>query len=420
VLGLFLTVTEGLLLYWLFRAENSVERAFIGLVMVLILLGLLYAVLLIKRAEAGTPPATMTVKPPQGEVSEREVRAPAPETMIGPDRSYLINRPPKGWTIRELTTSEWIRAGLGVRAAATAHASASPIAQARQILVLEREKPTSIIPIPGRTTIDGRKMPSALEILVSTQLSIIPIERAQPPLFIERSLDHNFPLLIGQILSTGALTARLLTSGTDPDTGRRNWAAELYQKINSCIINGQDGRDGTSAINVFGIQGEVRDYMLVIKYVAISEDTASEQDVGTLNTLVASFRPVKPTNVEEAKREIADQADKNFKESLVNNAQSIFTAELRILALRLKDADLNNPETLARTMTLFKLFQLSAKELGLQSDELNSLWEALHRAETGDAIDFKTRVAHVIQAMTEEKQSEDPKLSAQPLLAGSA
>jgi hypothetical protein len=408
LLGLFLLVTEGLLGSWLFRAENSVERGFSGLLMTLILGGLLYAVIRMSRKEIDTLAShqgVTTVKPPEGEVTEKEIASPAPETIPGPDRSYLIDLPPEGWRIRELAVSDWISEAFGIKDPATKQ-KLFPSDQSRDILIFEREKQTSIIPIPGRTTIDGRKTPTALEVLVPTQLTILPVERAQPPLFVERSLEHNFLVLVGQMLSSGVLTARQAESGLIRHSGRRYFAVELQQKIEDAIVNGKEGQGVFITINFMGIQGELRDHMLMIKYVTMPGNPELERDLQTLQTLVASFRPVKIVNAEGIRREIAARADENFNKLLTMRGKEMFKTELSILALRLQGTNLDDSEARLRTIKLLKPFELFAREIDFHDEEFDALWEALHRAEVGDATDFKAELTKLIQAAVSEEKEE--------------
>lgn len=410
LLGLFLLVVEGLLGYWLFRAESAVERGFTGLVMVLILFGLLYAVIRMKQDEGGTfvsPPGAATlVKPPEGEVTEREISSPAPEAIPAPDRSYLINLPPQGWRVRDLTYADWITEALGIKDASTKEKLFPSVDQSRDILIIEREKQTSIIPIPGRTTVDGQKLPTALETTVATQLSILPMERAQPPMFIERSLEHNFLAFVGQILNIGLLTVRRSASGLIPSSGRRYMTVELSQKIEDATVNGKEGQDAVVTLSVIGIQGELRDHMLMMRYSTVAGDLEVESDLRTLQNLVASFRPLKVVNTEEKRREIAALADKKFEEFLAENGEEIFWTEIGLLCLRLQGINVDDPETRLRTMKLLKPFEVLARETNLHDEALDTFWEALHRAETGDATDFKAQLTKLIKEAISERQED--------------
>jgi hypothetical protein len=421
VFGVLLTVTEGLLGYWLYRAEGGIERGFAGLLMALVLFGVLFAVILIKREDsralASRPGEATSIKPPEGQATETQIATPSSGTMPGPDRSYLINLPPEGWRERELTLSAWLSEGLGVEDPATKERLFPSAGQSPEILIFERQQQTSIIPIPGRTMIDGRKFPTALETFVPTQLSIIPSERAQPPLFVERPLEHNFLTFVGQILNVGVITATNLEFGTIHGSGRRYLAADLKQKIQDAIVNGKESQDVVVTIRVIGIEGELRDHLLIMKYTTVPGDPEAERNLQTLQDLVASFGPLKAVNVEEKRRQIAALANENFKKLLTEKGEDIFMTEFGFLLLRLQGVSLEDPGMRVHVMKLLKPFETFAGEINLHNEEVDSFWEALHRAETGDATDFKAKLNQLIEVAArreEEKQEKEIALPPPP------
>jgi hypothetical protein len=281
--------------------------------------------------------------------------------------------------------------------------------QSPDILIFEREQQTSIIPIPGRTTIDGRKFPTALETLVPTQLSIIPFERAQPPLYVERPLEHNFLTFVGQILMGGVITATHLESGPIRGSGRRYLASELKQKVQDAIVNGKESKDVVVTIRVIGIEGELRDHLLMMRYTTVLGDPEAERDLQTLRDLVASFAPLKAVNVEEKRRQIAALANENFKKLLTEKGEEIFMTEFGLLLLRLQGVSLEDPEVRVQVMKSLKPFETFAREINLHNEEVDSFWEALHRAQTGDPTDFKAKLDELIQAAAHEQEEKQAK-----------
>jgi len=409
--GLSLLVVEGLLGYWLFRAQGAGERSFTGLVMLLIFFALVYAV--IRMTQVPPPQAETLLKPPEGEATETEIASPAPETIPAPDRSYLINLPPEGWRVRELSSTDWYSEGMGIKDSAAKDWLLGSADQRREILVFEREKQISIIPIPGQTIIDGRKFPTALEVETPTQLAIIPIERAQPPLFVERPLEHNFLKFVGQILNSGVMTVRMSESGFIASTGRRYMTVELRQEIKNAIVNGREGQDVVTTVSVIGIQGELGDHLLITKYTTVPGDPNVERDLQTLKTLATSFRPLRIINVEEKRREIAALADKKFKELMAEKGELAFGTEFVFLLLRLQGVNLDDPETRLHAMKLLKPFEVFARAINLQDEEFEALWKALHQAEAGNATDFKANLTELIKdaiSETEKKQAEQAAL----------
>lgn len=402
LIGLSLLVVEGLLGYWLFRAESPLERGFTGLVMLLIFFGLIYAVIQIRKISHSEPQSL--VKPPEGEATAIEIATPTQESIPAPDRSYLIDLPPNDWTVRELSSAEWIAEGMGIKDLAAKEELLGSAEQRRDILVFEDRKHASIIPIPGQTLIDGRRSPSALEISAPTQLAILPIERAQPPLFVERPLEHNFLTLVGQITSAGLLHARQLEKGVIAKTGRRFMAVDLRQEIKNAIVNGKENQDVVITISVVGIEGELGDHLLIMKGYSIPGDRDTKENLRTLQGLITSFRPLKIVNAEEKKREISALADEKFNELVAENGEDLFYTELYIVLLRVKNVNLDDPEKRIHAIRLLKPFEIFAQEIKLQDEFLEQMWEALPRAEAGDAVDFKKLVAEMLEDMEEEEQ----------------
>src|SRR5258708_1964671 len=400
-----LLVLEGLLGYWLHRAETGLERGFAGLLMTIIQLGVLYAVINTKR-----PKAAMSIKPPENkEATKTEIAAPSPDLVPGPDGSYLIKRPPKGWRVQVLTFSDWVSGNLDIRDPATKQRLDPAAGQSRDTLTCARAQHTSTIHDPGRTAINGRKFPSALETLIRPQLAVIPLERAQPPLFVERSLEENFLKVIGEFLNV-AMTATHLELGLIQANGRRYVASELQQKIQDATVNGVEGRDAVVSVNAIGIQGDVRDYLLITRYAAVKEDPDADRNLGTLRDLVASFRPVETLDAAERRSESTTRANNNFQKVLTEKGQDIFWAELGVLLLRLQGVSLENAENRNWVMKRLRPFEILARETGLRDERLDPLWKALHCAETGDATSLKTMLIEMTQAAAgQEEDEEEPR-----------
>lgn len=419
LIGLLLLVSEGLLASWFFRAGTGVERGIAGLSMTVILFGVLYAIVRIKQDDlsASHPGGPMSIKPPDKEVTEQEIAAPSPDVISGPDRSYLIKLPPQGWRVRELTLSEWMGEASGITDPATREKLFPSEGESREILVLEREEQTSIVPFPGRTLINGRKLPSALETLVPTQLSIVSMERAQPPIFLERSMEHNFLTFLANILPASAMNVTRLRPGVNA-SGRRYLSCELQQKVQDAIVNDKEGQNVVVTTTVIGMQGELRDHLLIMKYATGSADAEVERNYQVLQDLVASFAPLKVANVEEARKEIAALADQHFQQVMSQNGQEIFVTEFRILLLRLQGVSLDDPEIRARTMKLLQPFEAFASETNLQDERLDALWKSLPVAQTGNATDFKAVLGGLISQAAASEREEQANAPALPAAAG--
>src|SRR2546428_746001 len=101
LLGLFLLIVEGLLGYWLHKAQDEGERIVAGVLMTLLLCGVLYVVVVVARLELGSKQRmpsgpSKDVKGIQ-EASKKEIDSPPPESISSPDGSYIIDKPPEDW-----------------------------------------------------------------------------------------------------------------------------------------------------------------------------------------------------------------------------------------------------------------------------------------------------------------------------------
>jgi hypothetical protein len=285
LLSVFLALTPVLLAPFLFRAESAYERVFIGLVMLAMLVGFLYVV--IRLAQPTATPIELPLKQAtMAEISATvEETDRSPDTMAGPDRSYLINSVPEGWQCRELTAIDFKAEALGIQDPAAKQklfSTARPADQTRDILVIEHRKQISIIPIPGRTMVDGRKIPTALETVARIQLAIIPVERAQPPWFVERSMEHNFLMVVGQTLSSGAATVRRAYSGRMPGSDRRFMILEMQQEIKDCIVDDKECHEIVIDVTALSVEGELRDHVLIARYVTVPGAPELEHTFQTL------------------------------------------------------------------------------------------------------------------------------------------
>lgn len=361
---------------------------------------------------AGRDINQIIVNLPEKEATEKEIVSPESEKIAGPDGSYIIDEPPKEWVVGELTISEWINEGLRITDPSINENLFGAYSQAREIISIKSKRELSIIPIPGKTLIDGRKSLTALEIAILTRLSIIPIDRAQPPLYIERSLEHNLLTFVGQILNGGVVTLDGLIQGTIPKIQRRYMIARFRQKVEDAIINGEEGKNVIVNIAVIGMEGELRDHLLIMNYPTFSEDENPklDQDFLILQSLVSSFRPLKVVNPDEKRMEIKNIADQNFKQFMVENGETVFFTEFGFLIARLKGWDMNAPKKWVEAINLLKPFEVFAKEINLQDEDLDKLWESLNKAEEGDVASFKIQINHIIDIISNqmEPDQKDP------------
>jgi len=208
-------------------------------------------------------------------------------------------------------------------------------------------------------------------------------------------------------LSAGALGVTHLDKGVITATGRSYLTVELQQKVQDAIVNGKEGQDVTVTTTVIGIEGELRDHLLMMKHSAVAGDAEAEENLKTLQGLVASFRPLKVVNPEAKRREMAELAEANFKKLMADSGEAIFFAEIKTLLLQWQGIDLEDPEMRTRAMKLLQPFEAMAEGINFHDAELDEFWNALHKAQSGDATDFKANLNELIkEAASEEKEKE--------------
>lgn len=416
LLGVFLIVVEGLLGFWLFRAESAIERIVVGFLMTLLLGGFLLVVSRVvmraRKQEVSEGIETQglpdRVTPGEKDATEAEIESPQPEAIAAPDGSFIINKPPEDWIVQTLTWADWINELFKITDPSLKEELCGTSSQAAEILAFRLTRETSVIPIPGRTIGDGRKLPSALEVLLPTRLAILPMDRAQPPLFVQRSLTHNFFGLVGEFLRMGLITLHKVSAGIIPNSQRPYLLAELRQEIGDAIVNGKEGKNINSNVTLIGIEGDLRDYLLIMNYPSLPavDDPELGQDLETMRSLINSFRPLRILNPEEKLTEMKNMADLEFKKLMMKQGKKFFDAEFGILLFRLRDWDLNDPEKRLKVIKMLKPFEIFAKQVNYDDEDLDALWDSVHRAEEGDASSFKAQLSEIINAISDEQESD--------------
>jgi hypothetical protein len=418
LLGAFLLIVESLLGFWIYRAESSTERIIAGLLMVALLAGFLIVVVRMQRATVSIPdPPNLPGQLTAGTqlATKQEIETPEAERIAGPDRSYLINKPPPRWTVRELTHAEMLGEVMSMEQSARQTLWGTEQG-AREVLVFRSPHDTEILPIPGKTLIDGRRLPSALTIVLPTRLTILPLERYAPPLFVERPLLHNFSIFAGQVAAQGLVTLKEMRSGTLPNSQREYFQAELRQEVRSATVNGREGVDVDANITVIAIEGELKDHLLLLNYASLpgSHDAQLDQDLADLLSLASSFRPLETVDVAGRKKELSAKYEGAFNSYLETNKEQMFANELTNVLLRYSEEDLADQNKRADAIRILRPFEASATELQIEDEELDQFWSALKKAEAGDASEFKSVFAQLrALALSGEEPNEltpeDPK-----------
>jgi hypothetical protein len=408
LLALLLIVGETIGLLWLYRAESPVERIAAGILMTLIVLAFLAVALLGKTGQIPTrgtsSEALGVISPAQQVATQEQINNPEPQVLSAPDGSYQIDKPPDGWTVRELTMIEFVKQNLSISDQSTSAVLdrfVPPYLRDRRVLEIRSGRQRSIIPTPGKTKVDGRYVPTALEITFYDRLAVLPLDRAQPPFFISRPFEHNFFSNMGQLAQAGAMTLYHVEAGT---TQRRLWRADFNQRIANANIDGSDGQDLTCAMSVIGVEGQLQDYLVFVYYASKPDahDPELHQEKRTLESLVNSFKPREIVGVDERQQEIDKMAEQAHEHFITQYGTQMFLNEFSIALSRLADEDLDDYRIRYRAMELLRPFEDLAKQVGLEEDEeLNELWNSLRKAEEGDASRFKAHLSEWISKLDE-------------------
>ena len=146
-----------------------------------------------------------------------------------PDGSYIIKKPVGNWSISSQTFKELVSENLQLKEPFMMEQLTKNLPDIN-CLKMAAERKISIIPIPGITKVDGRKIPTSLEMWAAISLTIMPIERFQPPFYSERPLLHNFFQFVTRDF-LNASTLRDLKMVTIPNTQRSSIIAEFSQKL---------------------------------------------------------------------------------------------------------------------------------------------------------------------------------------------
>ncbi len=422
LLAVFLTVVEALLGFWLFQAVSEIERIFVGFFMTIILGGFLFVFTILskeKEKRSGFKPQGFNdeIKPAHEETTQSEMDNLEPERIAAPDGSFSIQKPPSDWEIKVLTAGEWINENLKIEDPALIEKlfglQSSNVNN--KILVIDSNTTVSVIPTPGISEINNRKIPTALRTTIPMKLAIQTVDRAQPPFFIEQSFEHNIISNISAIISTHVLSLKNITKGILATTGREYITAEFSQNIEHANINGKDNQSVISNVTLIGIKGNIKDSILILNYPSFPDSIPNNQtiknDFEVLQNLVNSFRPLKILNPEEYFESLRLDSIEGIKNTITISGEDMFLSEFVVLLMQLKNYDMNDPNNRLEAISLLKPFKIYADLIKFDDEQLNNLWESLDRAEKGDASDFKLLIGEVINELSEEIESDNNLLS---------
>ena len=435
VLAAFLIAMEALLGGWLFLADTRQERIWTGVLMTLIFLAFLAAITYIAASDRAPAPAPGVDRVARERVTEQEIEEAPNEVRAGPDGTYLINEPPDGWSVQQLSYGEWVGLTSGIDDPQVLQALLNGIPagarivsdfEARRVLLLKSPVTRSVIPVPGTTRVNGRLVPTALEAPAPTQLSIIPMDRAAPPFYAERPMLHNFLNALGVAVRTGAVLADRLQVGSRPGEKYEYATAEMGQLVEGAIVDGKEGQDVRVRVDAIGVEGDLGDYLLLLNYTTDARegrDGDGPPEVRALKELANSFRPMALADPERRRKELEEQADEAFRGVIAEKGEQIFYVEISAALLRSLGWDLDDSDQRSRTIKMLRPFQALAGIVGIDDEHFNELWESLDDAEAGDATRFKEILAEARGAIRQQAQEREGGLAepaVPPALPGGA
>lgn len=416
ILALFLLLIQGFLGTWFYQAESELERIISGICMTILMGLFLFIVLKIRQTEILSKSISLegfsgNVTPAKAEATEQEINSPEVEIIASSDATFTINKPPNNWIVKELTLADYMGESLSItdKKVKDEMANSLKIDLLDKVLTLKSKNITYVIPIPGVTIINGRKTLTALEFPIFTRLSILSINRFQPPLYYERSLQYNVYQFIMPVLNTGTANLRKLSTGKLKNGGRNFLTMEIYQELEDAKINGSDGRDVESHITLIGIEGELQDHLLIMNYPTFTKNAElqHDEDIKILKSLVDSFRPLKIIEPENKFQQSKLKADKNFEEVMNTTGKNAFLVEFRILLYRLSDWDMNDPQYRDRAIQQLLSFEIFAKEVDYRDEFFDKFWDSVHQAKEGEALNFKNLIKEILKAVSNAEKSNE-------------
>ena len=291
----------------------------------------------------------------------------------------------------------------------------SAVNNQENILLCKSNISIEIIPIPGKTIINGTVLPTALITKSPIQLSIVPLERLQPPLYTENSFEHNVFNYVGQVLRFGLLKMQSQISGRINESRREFIQVELIQELEHIdfLINEQTINDSSNVkinMNIIAIKGDIIDHLLVMTYPS-SEDKIIigfiENELKILKLLVNSFKPLKIKDPIKLINEIKERGKRNYEKLLKENGIDMFELEFKFALKKIKELNPNNNDDKRRIIRILKPFKEYYKLLGEHDELYDEFWTALDEAERGNYQNLLEQVDDFIEYLDDDVNSED-------------
>ena len=396
LLTVFLLASEGLLGFWFSQGKFPAERIVAGILMTIILLGFLFLIFKLAKEKAIINPVPTalndTLNTAQKEVSIEEIKIIGAEQISGPEGTYTINAPPNHWILKTVSMSGLVLENFGINDSNLGNVQeASPITP-ENILLLKSNYRIEIVPIPGKTIINGTMIPTALMTNSPLQLAIIPFERLQPPFYSENSFEHNVFKYAGEILKTGVVKMQNQIAGKIPGSGRDFIQIEFIQELEhvDMLINEQRIADCPRVhvyTNLIAIKGDIIDHFLLMNYPTITNDISIsflENELNELKSLVNSFKPLKIKDPLKLLSAIKEKGKINCANVIKQSGFNMFMSEFYIVLRRLELNDATSLEDKKMIINNLRPFQDFYQLLNEKDDQFDDFWLAFAEAEKGN------------------------------------
>jgi hypothetical protein len=309
---------------------------------------------------------------------------------------YVIDEPPVNWIVEEITLNDLISKGLGAsldKIANRCQFADADLLDKRYILWVSSQSQLKIEYDPGTSLVNGRPtlwlMPETIPVAL---LKIIPLERnSNPPAFMRQSLEHNFVSQLTTFLQIANLKSSFV--GTTKNTKRLRLTAEFDQKIENVNVDGKSNQSFIANHTLIGIQGFLRDYILILSYVsqATSNKAEIESQVALLQSLVDSFKLIKPTNLEEEERRSQQAGDQRYQKYVELNAKQLMTLQFNLLIAQWRELDWEKDESKQRLIKDVKRY-MKAMEVFTSGDdqlaEYTGMFDELRNMSLGEMKAF--------------------------------
>jgi hypothetical protein len=398
VLGLAVAAVAAVCLAWLALADSAIERGIAGGLVILCIAFL--AVMLTRVAGPATPSTAVgatTVQVAQSEVAE-QTQGTKGDQVVGPDGSFYVDRPPSDWKMLTLTMREFVAEELGTSDEVLVNEAAGAWPDS-ELLVMRSPSVATLKPIPGRTKCWGRVLYSALINDIKLQFVVIPISRAQAPLFFSNTLEDNFIKSIGPFSFAGVTRLTRLESGRARDTGKRQWFAEFEQQLEDIEVNGAVSSSTTIRNSLWVVEGDIQDYFLRLTHTEVlgADADAIKKYAKTLSELAESFRPLGLSNKDSAAERAQRDATARYDELAGRAKSSLLLQELVVAITRFGGRNLDDPDVLLDALRQFEVFARwhEAGDLdfdavkGDAAQHLAALFQSLQSAGAGDLSQLK-------------------------------